>query len=322
MTNFRTELHIEPNPEKIEYTSKILSIGSGFSNILMDHFSKFGFQVMSNPYGTIYNPISIFESVKLTIKNASLDPTRIIEVDGNWSHFDFHPVVTEKSKDGLQQALTQTVKDTNDYFADTGFLFLTFGSAYAYKHTGTGKIVANCHRAPRNEFDKVLLSPEDIVAGFRSIYGSLNHVKNIVLQVSPIMHTGDSITLNAVSKSVLRLACHQILSEFPYVKYFPSYEFLTSDLRGYRFYQKDLIHPTEQAMDYIFDKLVDAYVHDDCKKMILEVERILDSLDNSPYSPQSDRYKSKIKEALDKIEAMNDEMDLSKLSEELRAQVS
>ncbi|MFY0627178.1 MAG: GSCFA domain-containing protein [Reichenbachiella sp.] len=318
MSNFRTELHIEENPDKIEYNAKILSLGSGFSNILMDQFSKFGFQVLSNPYGTIYNPLSIFESIGLSVANQAPDPMRITQSQDQWNHFDFHSLGNNTSESQLINALKASINSTNNYLRETGFLFMTFGSAYAYRHNPTGKIVANCHRAPRKDFDKVLLSVEEIVEGFRSIYGSLNNVKNIILMVSPIMHTGDSITLNSVSKSTLRLACHQILSEFPHVKYFPALEFLTSDLRGYQFYNKDLIHPTDQAMDYIFEKMIDAYVDEASKKLISEVKSIIDELDDSPYNPQSENYKNKIQKALEKIEALNKEMDLSGLLKELK----
>ncbi|WP_258104649.1 GSCFA domain-containing protein [Marinoscillum sp. MHG1-6] len=322
MTTFRTELFIDENPDKIEYSSKILSFGSGFSNILTSHFEKYRFQVKSNPYGNIYNPISIFDAIEFTSKNESVDKSRITETDGVYGHFDFHSKMNSTSEDQLTKQLDATIQETNNYFKKTDFLFLTFGSAYAFRHNESHKIVANCHRAPQNEFTKVLLSPEEIVTGFKQIYKSMNHIKNIVLVVSPIMHTGDSITLNAVSKSILRLACHQIMSEFPYVRYFPAYEFLLSDLRDYRFYEKDLIHPTEQAMDYIFEKLVEAYVHEDSKKLIAEVETILDTIEHVPYTPQNNKYQIHLQKALDKINMLENQIDLSSFKEELEMRTS
>lgn len=322
MHTFRTELHIEQNPDKIEYGSRITSIGSGFSNILVEHFRKYGFEVSSNPYGNIYNPISIFDSISRTLKNESPIEEHISETEGRWSHFDFHSKVQGDSKNDLTRQLAELTEKTNQTLHKTDFLFITLGSAYAYKHTATNKIVANCQRAPRNQFHKTLLTSEQIVQGFRRIYKSLNHVKNIILIVSPIMHTGDSITLNAVSKSILRLACHQILSEFPYVKYFPAYEFLLSDLRDYRFYDKDMIHPTEQAMDYIFDKFVEAYVAPESKKLILEIEEIIEAVQSTPYRPQSDTFKNEIKEALQKIDLLDSQMNLSVLKQDLESMIA
>ena len=137
---------------------------------------------------------------------------------------------------------------------------LTFGSAYVYSKASDNKIVANCHKTPTNNFNKSLLTPKDIVDGFRKMYSSLYHIKNIIITVSPLLLLRDSLTLNTVSKSTLRLACHNIMSEFPHVKYFPTFEFLQSDLRDYKYYEDDLVTPSQEAMDYIFNKFLEAYV--------------------------------------------------------------
>lgn len=321
MTHFRTELFIDENPDKINYDSKILSIGSGFSKIFKNHLSKYNFDINNNPFGTIYNPISIFNLIHQTLENKEIDQNYITENDGYWNHFDFHPKVKSGSKAELIDQLQTSVNSSHEYLKETDFLILTLGSAFVYKLTDNQKTVANCHRAARNKFDKQLLSTQEIVDGFRSVYGKLNHVKNIVLVVSPVQHTKDSLTLNAVSKSTLRLACHQIMSEFPYVKYFPAYEFLTSDLRDYRFYQRDLIHPNELAMDYIFKKFVESYLHEDIKNEVLSIEDLLSSMHHEPYNHQSTEYQKSVKKVMTQIDQLSDKMDLSSLLEELKEKI-
>ena len=321
MIPFRTELNIEANPDKIEYGSKILSIGSDYSNTMMDQMAKYKFQVNSNPYGTIYNPISIYNLIKTSLDNTPIDQSLVTATEGIWNHFDFHYDAHASSQAELISNLQQRVSDTRDYLQHTDFLFLTFGSAYIFKKTKNNRVVANCHRAPANEFHKSLLTPTEIVDGFRGIYSRLNHVKNIVLIVSPVMHTRDSLTLNAVSKSVLRLACHLIKAEFPYVKYFPAYEFMTSDLRDYRYYQSDLLHPTDAAMDYIFGKFVEAYMNNESKACIREVEQIMELLNAKPYNPQSEQYINYLKEAIERLEGLLDKMDVSEWINQLRAQI-
>lgn len=257
----RTELLIDKNPDKITTNSKIMTIGSAFSNILADKFEKEGFQITNNPYGNLYNPISVFNALNVSIQNKPVNQSLITETEGVWNHYDFHYQTGANSREQLITQLTEQIQKTHDLLKKTDFLVLSFGSAFVYKTTKSKQVVANCHRTPMNQFNKQLLSPEEIVAGFRGIFQSLNQVKNIILVVSPIMHLQDSITLNAVSKSVLRLACHMIMSEFPHVKYFPAYEFLTSDLRDYSNYENDLITPKKTAVDYIFKKFAEAYTN-------------------------------------------------------------
>lgn len=256
----RTELTLKKNPDKITKDSQIVSIGARFANQFSEELEKHNFKNLNNPYGTIYNPISIFNAVNTAIKNQPLDENSIVESNGKWNHYDFHPEIGTDSKDELINKLTATISQTHETLKKADFLILTFGSAYVYKKASDNKVVANCHKTPTNNFKKSLLTPKDIVDGFRHIYPSLNHIKNIVLVVSPVLLVEDSLTLNTVSKSVLRLACHYIMSEFPHVKYFPAFELLKSDLRDYKYFQEDLVSPTQESMDYIFEKMKTAYM--------------------------------------------------------------
>jgi len=321
MQTFRTELLIDENPEKITYDSKVLSIGSEFSHAMVEPLRKYRFLVNSNPYGTIYNPLSIFRLLAITLGTERIVPELVTEFEGMWNHFDFHFASRSPSREALMAKLGRAVADTREYGKSTDFLFLTFGSAYVYSRNADGHVVANCHRAPASSFDKRLLTVEEIVDGFRSVYGLLNHVREIVLIVSPVMHTKVSITLNTVSKSVLRLACHQIVNEFPHVKYFPAYELLLSDLRDYRFYDKDFIHPNAMAIDYIFAKFSETFVHEDDRRIIAKVQSILEAIEHVPWNPQSQDYQRYIQEALDTVENLQGPIDLTELAEELRAKL-
>ena len=317
MNPFRTELVIDKNPEKLSYQSKILSLGSGFSHLIDEQFIKYGIQVNSNPFGTIYNPISLFNTIEIISNNEKPKYNFFTENRGTWNHYDFHQRVNSASRADFEQSLIDLVNETHTFYKKADFLFLTFGTAYAYKLLPSNHIVANCHKTPSKYFEKVLLTPEEIVDGFRKVYKSMNNFKDIVLVVSPVMHTKDSITLNAVSKSVLRLACHLIKNEFPFVKYFPAYEFLANDLRDYRFYEKDMIHPTEIAINYIFQKLVDAYFEDQDRDVILEIEHILESVNLIPHNPQGNESVQTITKAIEKLKKIDTRIDLTHLMDEL-----
>ncbi len=255
----RTELYIDKNPEKIHEDSRIMSIGSKFSNMMASEFKERNISIESNPFGNIYNPLSIFNTINVALKNEPVDEKLITEADDKWHHYDFHSKIGADSKEELIEKLNKKVQKTHDALNKTDFLILTFGSAYVYKTASKNQLVANCHKGPTNKFNKSLLSVADIIAGFRQLYPLLNHMQDIILVVSPILQLQDSLTLNTVSKSVLRLACHMIKNEFPYVKYFPAYEFMMSDLRDYNRYEKDMITPSAESMDYIFDKFSESY---------------------------------------------------------------
>lgn len=260
MLTQKTTLLIDKNPDKISHESKILCIGSQFSNLLSEALSGHQYSPLNNPFGNLYNPLSIFHAVNSSLKNHPLNQNLLVENNGQWNHYDFHSDTSANSKDKLIEKLENIQETTHRYLQKTDFLILTFGSAYVYKQNNTKQVVANCHKSPGRYFIKQLLSPEEIVAGFRRMYASLQHVKNIVLVVSPILQMNDSLTLNTVSKSVLRYACHLIMCEFPFVKYFPAYEFMHSDLRDYKFYKDDLVTPTNEAMHYIMEKMQEAYM--------------------------------------------------------------
>jgi len=321
MQTFRTELFIDENPEKISYDSRILSIGSEFSHSMVKHLQKYRFFVNSNPYGTIYNPLSIYNLLSITSGARNLDEGLITESGGVWNHFDFHFKPRSGSKEELLAKLRRTVSDTRTYLQNTDFLVLTFGSAHVYTLDAGRHVVANCHKAPSSLFGKRVLSTEEIVEGFRAVYSKLNNIREIVLVVSPVMHTKVSLPLNCVSKAVLRLACHEIVNEFPHVKYFPAYEFLLDDLRDYRYYEKDFIHPNELAIEYIFGKFLAAYVDSGDQEVLTTVESILEAIDHVPYNPQSEEYQQYILDALEKLGQLGTRIDLTELEDQLRSRL-
>ncbi len=256
----KTELIIDKNPDKITKSSRVLGVGSRFSTLLFRQMAEAPFYARNNPYGNLYNPLSVFHALQSSLENKPVNTDMLVEYMGKWHHYDFHVDVQADSRSALLRRLEEIHDETQKEVQKTDFLWLTFGSAFVFKLNSSKHIVANCHKTPGRHFVKRLLAPEEIVAGFRHVYPALHHIKNIVLMVSPIFQLNDSLTLNSVSKSVLRYACHSIMSEFPFVKYFPAYELMHSDLRDYHFYEDDLVTPTTESMQYIFEKMKTAYM--------------------------------------------------------------
>lgn len=321
MPKFRTELIISPNPQKLTYNSKLLAIGSCFSENIAQQFKQRRFDIVGNPFGTVFNPISIFNQVEYSLSNTIPNPEYFVENSGRWSHYDFHSKFNSLSKDELETKLAHEIKKNTERLKITNTLIITLGSAFIYQLVKGNHIVANCHKVSPNNFTKRLLTVDEIVDAFRRIYQRLNHVENIILTVSPVRHIKDSLTLNAVSKSTLRLACHQILYEFPHAKYFPAYEFQLDDLRDYRFYEQDMIHPSQAAKDYIFNKFSEAYLGDETKHLVKQVVKLITAASHRPFLVSSDQHQNFIKETISAMETLADKVNFTELIAELKSQL-
>ncbi|AWW28913.1 GSCFA family protein [Echinicola strongylocentroti] len=309
MSKFRSELIIEENPTKINKEAKIMSLGSGFSSMMAQNLRQYGLDVTSNPFGRIYNPISLFHHIELLGKHAALNESLLTEYEGNWNHFQYNFLRRQSSEVELIENIKAQVQVMQENFKKQEFLMINLGTAYVFRHLESKQVVANCHKAPQELFEKELLTPDKILESFRHIYPQLNHIKNIIFVLSPVMHTKDTITLNCVSKSVLRVAIHQIVNEFPEVKYFPAYELQMNDLRDYRFYERDLLQPNDQAIEYITSKFNEAYFDSKLLDASQEMDTIIQSINSLPYNPQSRDYVFEVNQAISKLKQLDNYLD-------------
>jgi hypothetical protein len=186
----------------------------------------------------------------------------------------------------------------------------------------THAIAANCHKTPTTNFEKRLLERTEILKSFEEFYSKLKSVNpqaRIILTVSPVRHLKDTLELNSISKSILRLTCHSIANQFPDVEYFPAYEILLDDLRDYRFYKTDRIHPTEEAVEYIWQKFADAYFDEETKKFISEWKNIRRDLTHRSFHPESKSHKKFLKSLLLKLESLQSQADVAKEIQEVKS---
>ena len=321
MTIFRSELMIAENHTKISKEAKILSLGSGFSAMMDESLMHYGLNIISNPFGKIYNPISLFHHLELLGKHVELDQSQITDYEGNWNHFQFNFLRRQKSPEELLGNIKQQLNKMQEHYYNHEFLIITLGTAYVFRHNKSKSVVANCHKAPQELFEKELLTPEKILKAFRHIYPQLNHFKNIIFMLSPVMHTKDTITLNCVSKSVLRVAIHQIVNEFPEVKYFPAYELQTSDLRDYRFYKRDFLQPNSQAIEYITGKFNEAYFDPKLLEGARKMDEIIQGINNLPYNPQSRDYVFEVNQAMSSLKQLDNHVDAGYAVKQLEARL-
>ncbi len=305
---FRTELHPSPLPHKIRLTDSVLTIGSCFSETIGQQLARHKFNVLINPYGTVYNPLSIHRLVELSLKKQMPDEGGYARRDDVYFHYDFHSRFSALSPNELKESLYDVIAFAHEFLQHTHWLMITYGTAWVYRLKSTNQIVANCHKMPGPLFEKELLSQEKITESFDILYHQLksyNSALHILLTVSPVRHVRDTLELNSVSKSALRLACHTLCNTYPDVHYFPAYEILLDDLRDYRFYASDLIHPSEEAGRYIWQKFTEACMDDYTRNFITEWNSIFQALSHKPFLPGSNSHRKFLEETLRRLEKIN-----------------
>ena len=296
---FKTTLPVNPASFTITHQDAILSIGSCFADCTGTFLSNNKFNSLGNPFGVIFNPLSIFKLIESTIDNKPLSNTIISE--GIWKDFNFHSQLNATSEQELKKIIETKTAQVHSHLQKSKVLIITLGTAWVYKHKKLEFTVANCHKIPAQEFEKILLSTEEIVAGFEFTYKklkSLNPDIQIIVTVSPVRHIKDTLVLNSVSKSVLRLASHFITTQFKDCHYFPAYEALMDDLRDYRFYASDLIHPTSMAEQYVTELFEQTYFSKETQELCKKWQKLSQNLQHRVLTNNTDMHQKHLEKTL------------------------
>lgn len=267
---FRTELQVSSAPFSISHGDKVISLGSCFSEHVGGKLTWYGFDVLNNPFGTIFHPIALAELVRKALCEGQ-PQWRVCQREDLFLSLDAHSACYGQSKVELIEVLEQKRMELRAYLREAKVCIVTFGTAWGYYQEK--KIVANCHKLPSTQFDKQLTDVSEMVEEWNEILKSaksFNPHLEFVFTVSPVRHLKDGIVENQRAKARLIELVHAI----PESHYFPSYEILMDDLRDYRFYAEDLIHPSSQAVDYIFDKFTRYAVHTDAQELFPQVAKL------------------------------------------------
>ncbi|BDD09726.1 hypothetical protein FUAX_21580 [Fulvitalea axinellae] len=311
--DFRAELVLPPSPWKLGLEDGIMTIGSCFSDVIGAHLSENKFRVLANPFGTLFNPLTIFRSLNDAIENASLEDEDFIERDGVHLNFQFHSDVFAKERGSLEKEIGVRKLRAMSFLKACKVIFITFGTSIVYHRKDSGRLVSNCHKRPAKEFERRMLSVNEITDGFTSFasrLSSLNPDCRIVLTVSPVRHLRDGMEANSLSKAVLRVACGELVDSFENVSYFPSYELVTDDLRDYRFFKKDLTHPNEMAEEYVWRKFVGHYFSEEADAFLRKWEKIKMALEHRPLHSGTESHQKFLMNTLKKLETLTREIDV------------
>lgn len=299
---FRTEIEISPLRVQIGYENRVLTLGSCFAAHIAGKLAGAKFRVTENPSGILFNPLSIAAAIRSYASPAAVTRDEL-GFDGDvWYHFGFHGDFSAPTAEEALARMNAARQAGDEALRTADRVILTFGTAWVYERRG--EVVANCHRRPAAEFSRRRLSVGEIVESAAELIGGPLAGKQIILTVSPVRHIGDTLAGNAVSKAALRLAAEELTQRFGCVEYFPAYEIVTDDLRDYRFYADDLVHPAPQAVTYVWEKFTETALTDRARRLLPEVEAIAAAAAHRPRNPQSEAHRSFCRRQLERIAAL------------------
>ena len=290
--NLYTKVDIPATNFKIDYSSRLAFFGSCFADNISAQFAERKFKVMSNPFGTVYNPISLASQAKEIAEGKVFKDKDVFKderCDGLWHCWSAHSSLSAHTREECIDKLNAATMQTRDFLQKADVVFVTLGTSFVYFLKGNGEPVSNCHRQDPNLFTRRMISVEEATDAIREIVASirlLNPNTSIVLTVSPLRHMSDGAHNNTLSKATLQLAVNSAISNvttvpsassgtFPAVDYFPSYEIVMDELRDYRFYESDMVHLSRTAEEYIFERMADTYCSEITRGHIAKVEKFL-----------------------------------------------
>jgi len=259
---FRTNIPAPQYPFHIGYEDSIMLLGSCFSDNMGNYFGRHRFKVCSNPFGVLFNPVSIDRAIRLLMRPETFDKDRYFyKYRDTWVSFAHHGRFSRDNFQVFEQNIDEHLQKASEFFQHTDYLFVTFGTAFCYKFIPRDLIVSNCHKIPNYQFERIRLDIKKIVSQWNETLALVREARpdmKVIFTVSPVRHAGDGMHENTLSKAVLLLAEEKLVDN-DNIFYFPAYEFLMDDLRDYRFYAKDLSHPNDLAIDYMEEKVAESF---------------------------------------------------------------
>jgi len=317
---FRTILPSPSSDIQIDHQSGVICMGSCFAEHIGNKLSHFKFPSFLNPFGIIYNPISLAKGLEILLdENFLFEEKNLFQHLGGWHSFQHHGSFSNPEKELVLKKINSTLREARIFLAQSEFLILTLGTSNVFIEKNSNHVVANCHKVSQENFFREMLAVEDMVEKlslvFEKIKSKFPKIK-IISTVSPVRHIRDGLVKNQISKSKLILTLHELAQKFPYVDYFPSYELLLDDLRNYRFYKKDMIHPNEIAIDYIWEYFSNSFFSEKTKNLNEKIEKIKLAAAHRPFHPQSESHLVFQKNQLSKIEALENEFSYLNFKEE------
>lgn len=303
---FSTKIPIQEGNPKVSYNSRIVSLGSCFAVNIGEKFEYFKFRNVINPFGILFHPLALEKTIRFASENKVFTGADIFFQTDRWNHYDAHSDLSAPDATELLHNLNTATATLRAAIIDATHITITLGTAWVYRLIETGELVANCHKVPQKEFTKELLDVNAISNSLKnilSLIAQLNSTATVIFTVSPVRHIKDGFTENQWSKANLIAALHTTLQVPPLLRqfaeahvgarglYFPSYEIMMDELRDYRFYAEDMIHPNQIAINYIWQRFSDSWISAEAQQTMKLADNIQKSLLHRPFNTESDNHK-------------------------------
>lgn len=289
---FVTEISIPSPLLSITYDDSLLTMGSCFVENIGGRLCRYGFDSDVNPFGILYNPLSIATSLERLLAGTPYDASELFQYNGLWHSYAHHGSFSAATPSGALEKINMRFMSATGRLPKCSFLLITFGTAWVYRRKGEGSVVSNCHKVPEKEFERSRLSVDAIVVQWTPLLTKLKEVNpkmQVLFTVSPIRHWKDGAHENQLSKSTLLLAIDRLVESCGAL-YFPAYELMMDELRDYRFYAADMLHPSEVAVDYIWERFADCCFDKGTREAMREVEQVARAMAHRPLNPDSKEY--------------------------------
>lgn len=295
ISKFQTVVDIPAYNWKTGYSKKNIFMGSCFTENIGTRMTVLKYNIDINPFGILYNPVSVANGLRILLQQKQFTTADLIQADGLWYSFYHHGRFSSSNEKETLEAINSRIKTSSEFLKKAEFLFVTFGTAWIYKFKKTGQTVANCHKIPSNEFERVRLSVEEIVAEYSRLFSEIrqkNPLLKVIFTVSPIRHWKDGAVENQRSKAVLLLAIDKLTKEFgdDFCAYFPAYEIVMDELRDYRFYAEDMIHISEVGVNHIWEKFQVSMIENESRQISLQVQKVVKAANHKPLHNNTPEY--------------------------------
>ena len=291
---FTTKIPVQKSSFPIDYDSKIILLGSCFAENMGEKFQYFKFQAITNPFGIIFNAVSLEKLIRRAVENRMFTENDIFFHNDLWHCFEVHSELSNPDKDAFLESLNDLIRLTNQQLNDSTHIIITLGTSWVYRNIESNEIVANCHKVPQKQFTKELLSinqTEESLQSIISLIHSVNPNCNFIFTVSPVRHIKDGFVENTLSKAHLVAAIHKTITNNPsLITYFPAYEIMMDELRDYRFYTEDMLHPNQTAIDYIWIQFFENYISESEFGLMNEICSIQKGLKHRPFNPNTESH--------------------------------
>lgn len=319
MEKFRTEVKIAPADHKISHRSGIVMIGSCFTENIGDRLSEYKFDVDINPFGIVYNPMSVNQNLETILSGKKYTASDLYNYQDSWISFDHHSRFSFPEQEVCLREINSRIEYSHNRISTINHLIITFGTAWTYRIADSGRLVSNCHKIPAGFFSRQLLKTDDIIPVYEKLISSMIKINpdlRIIFTVSPIRHWKDGPVQNTVSKSTLILSIHEILKLFDCTEYFPAYEIALDDLRDYRYYEEDMIHPNSQMTGYIWEKFSQTYFSDETLHAMKDIAKLNSALQHRPFQPGATKHIEFLNSQLEFIQTLKQKYPFLDFSEE------